>query len=108
VWNSSTTVISGALIGIPQNLVIHNQNKLAPLPAVLRVQPSYTTHLLKTHAKISFILESTNAARRRLSFAVTKTLPLFVKHVKPITVARSRLTNQFGTNSVSLPRHSPR
>jgi hypothetical protein len=28
----------------------------------------------------------------------TRTLPLFVKHVKPIKVARSRLSNQLGTN----------
>src|SRR6202162_1530552 len=53
--------------------------------------------------KISSIFESTNTARRRLSFGAIKGLPLVVKHVKPIKVARSRLTNKFGPNQLFVP-----
>ena len=48
--------------------------------------------------RISSILESTNTARRRLSFGATSDLPLVVKHVKPIKVGRSWLTNEFGSS----------
>src|ERR1700693_6075882 len=54
--------------------------------------------------KISSIFESTNTARRRLSFGAIKGLPLVVKHVKPIKVARSRLTNEFGSNECLVPK----
>ena len=57
-----------------------------------------------SQAKISSIFESTNTARRRLSFGATRTLPLVVKHVKPIKVARSRLTNEFGPNEWFVPK----
>src|SRR5580704_3965553 len=49
-----------------------------------------------SHDKISSIFESTNTARRRLSFGATRGLPLVVKHVKPIKVGGSWLTNEFG------------
>src|SRR6202140_2569779 len=56
-----------------------------------------------SHAKISSIFESTNTARRRLSFGGMNGLPLVVKHVKPIKVARSWLTNEFGSNECLVP-----
>src|ERR1700693_998190 len=57
-----------------------------------------------SQAKIASIFESTNTARRRLSFGAIKALPLVVKHVKPIKVARSRLTNEFGPNQRLVPK----
>src|SRR6202140_2335175 len=60
-----------------------------------------------SQAKISSIFESTNTARRRLSFGATRGLPLFVKHVKPIKVARSRLTNEFGINQWFVAKTQP-
>src|ERR1700688_4166588 len=56
-----------------------------------------------SHAKISSIFESTNTARRRLSFGAMNGLPLVVKHVKPIKVARSWLTNEFGSDECLVP-----
>src|ERR1700674_1032950 len=56
-----------------------------------------------SQVKISSIFESTNTARRRLSFGAIKGLPLVVKHVKPIKVARSWLTNEFGSNECLVP-----
>src|ERR1700690_1862093 len=47
-----------------------------------------------SHAKISSIFESTSEARRRLSFGVTKGLPLVVKMVKPIKVTGSRTADE--------------
>jgi hypothetical protein len=38
-----------------------------------------------------------------LSFGAIKGLPLVVKHVKPIKVARSWLTNEFGSDQLLVP-----
>src|SRR5271169_6929106 len=54
--------------------------------------------------KISSIFESTNTARRRLSFRATSGLPLVVKHVKPIKVGGSWLTNEFGSDECLVPK----
>src|SRR4029077_15253304 len=51
-----------------------------------------------SQAKITSIFESTNTARRRLSFGAIKGLPLVVKHVKPIKVGGSWLTNEFSSD----------
>jgi len=56
-----------------------------------------------SHNKISSIFESTNTARRRLSFGATSGLPLVVKHVKPIKVGGSWLTNEFGLGECLVP-----
>jgi hypothetical protein len=39
-----------------------------------------------------------------LSFGATSGLPLVVKHVKPIKVGGSRLTNEFGSNQCLVPK----
>src|ERR1700693_6088506 len=57
-----------------------------------------------SHAKISSIFESTNTARRRLSFGAARGLPLVVKHVKPIKVGGSWLTNEFGSDECLVPK----
>src|SRR5271169_623264 len=57
--------------------------------------------------KISSIFESTNTARRRLSFGATRGLPLVVKHVKPIKVGGSWLTNEFGPDKCLIPKAQP-
>jgi hypothetical protein len=43
-----------------------------------------------------------------LSFGAIKGLPLVVKNVKPIKIARSRLTNQFGPNKCLIPQTQPK
>ena len=55
-----------------------------------------------SHAKISSIFESTNTARRRLSLGAIRGLPLVVKHVKPIKVAGSWSTNEFGVDKLLI------
>src|SRR5580704_3888967 len=57
-----------------------------------------------SHDKISSIFESTNTARRRLSFGATRGLPLVVKHVRPIKVGGSWLTNEFGSDQLLVPK----
>jgi len=58
-----------------------------------------------SHAKIASIFECTNNARRRLSFGATRALPLVVKHVKPIKVTCSWLTNEIGgVSAIPFPR----
>jgi hypothetical protein len=43
-----------------------------------------------------------------LSFGGKKSLPLVAKHVKPIKVARSWLTNEFGSDECLVPEASMR
>src|SRR5579862_2217039 len=57
-----------------------------------------------SHARISSIFESTNTARRRLSFGAKRGLPLVVNNVNPIKVGGSRLTNEFGCGQSFVPK----
>jgi hypothetical protein len=51
----------------------------------IRLRNQYPSVAL-AHAKIASIFNSTNTARRRLSFGAIEALSLVVKHVKPIKI----------------------
>jgi len=53
---------------------------------------------------ISSIFESTDTARRRLIFGGINVRPLVVKHVKPIKVACSWLTDEFACGRRIVPQ----